>query len=70
MSLNVQAVQPRPSTFFGMCGAALDWPIRNLSRGWLLSEVKEVPANPIAYDTNLASKLWTLSADIANLPVE
>ncbi|KAH9542587.1 hypothetical protein CY35_13G015400 [Sphagnum magellanicum] len=64
------AVQPRPSTFFGMCGAALDWPIRNLSRGWLLSEVKEVPANPIAYDTNLASKLWTLSADIANLPVE
>ncbi len=70
MSLNVQTVRPRPSTFFGICGASLDWPIRNLSRGWLLSEVKEVPANPIAYDTNLASKLWTLSADIANLPVE
>jgi hypothetical protein len=33
-----------------------------------LSKCKEVPANPIAYDANLASKLWILSAEIAGLP--
>ncbi|CAM6004670.1 unnamed protein product [Sphagnum balticum] len=41
----------------------------NRSGSSRLSNCKEVPANPIAYDANLASKLWTLSAEIAGLPV-
>lgn len=46
----------------------LDWPLRNLSGGWLAAETRPVPAAPLAYDAALAAQLWDLSADICKLP--
>ncbi|CAM6125647.1 unnamed protein product [Calypogeia fissa] len=45
----------------------LDWPIRKFSRGAFCSQIKDVPAAPIAYDKNLASSLWKESAIIVGL---
>ncbi|KAG0627544.1 hypothetical protein M758_2G209700 [Ceratodon purpureus] len=60
--------KPSPTPILQLTAAALDWPVRFLSRGMFFSKVEEVPANPQAYDEKLASKLWSLSADIAGLP--
>ena len=62
-----QVTKPTPNPVFQLAAGVLDWPVRYLSRGMLFSEVQEVPANPQAYDEKLASKLWSLSADIAGL---
>ena len=63
-----QVTKPTPTSILQLTAAALDWPVRYLSRGMFFSKVEEVPANPQAYDEKLASKLWSLSADIAGLP--
>ncbi|CAK9863954.1 unnamed protein product [Sphagnum jensenii] len=55
------------SSYWGRRGRRRDSTNRSGSSRFL-SNCKEVPANPIAYDANLASKLWTLSAEIAGLP--
>lgn len=52
---------------FHLLGSFLDWPIRKLSGGALCSEVKDVPAAPAAYDTELSSSLWKQSAIAAGL---
>jgi len=59
--------KPNSPPIFGLTAAALDWPVRYLSRGLFFSKVVQVPANPQAYDEDLASKLWSLSADVAGV---
>ncbi|PSC74044.1 short-chain dehydrogenase [Micractinium conductrix] len=51
-----------------LAASLLDWPLRNLSGGRLLSTTRVVPAAPLAYDANLAAQLWDLSADATQVP--
>lgn len=46
----------------------LDWPIRNLSRGALLSKTKMCRPGKHAYDEKVAAELWDVSAEFAKLP--
>ncbi|DBB18666.1 hypothetical protein WJX82_009325 [Trebouxia sp. C0006] len=48
--------------------SSVDWPIRRLSQGSLLSATHQVPSHPASYDTQLASDLWDVSADFCQLP--
>jgi hypothetical protein len=41
-----------------------------LAGGRLLAATRPVPAAPLAYDAEVASRLWDLSADAAQLPRE
>src|SRR5450759_3637430 len=42
---------------FQLLSSFFDWPIWKISGGSLLLQVKDVPAAPAAYDTDLASSL-------------
>ncbi|DBA88373.1 TPA: hypothetical protein ACH3X2_004873 [Trebouxia sp. C0005] len=48
--------------------SSVDWPVRCLSQGRLLSATHQVPSHPASYDTQLASDLWDISADFCQLP--
>ncbi|GAB4816237.1 hypothetical protein N2152v2_003283 [Parachlorella kessleri] len=50
--------------------AGVDWPVRQLSKGKLFSEVVQVESSPLTYDAQLASQLWNASADVAGIPRE
>jgi hypothetical protein len=52
---------------FRLLGSFLDWPIRKFSGGKFCSEVKDVPAAPMAYNLDLAAGLWKQSAVAAGL---
>ena len=45
-----------------------DWPLRRFSGGRWAAESRPVPAAPLAYDRELAKKLWEVSCDAANVP--
>eukprot|EP00246_Nothoceros_aenigmaticus_P002192 TRINITY_DN12993_c0_g1_i1.p1 TRINITY_DN12993_c0_g1~~TRINITY_DN12993_c0_g1_i1.p1 ORF type:complete len:326 (+),score=35.03 TRINITY_DN12993_c0_g1_i1:430-1407(+) len=42
----------------------LDWPLRWASRGYLCSQIKDVPAAPWAYDKELAATIWNKAGAI------
>eukprot|EP00850_Spirogloea_muscicola_P014149 SM000099S25255 [mRNA] locus=s99:435087:437403:- [translate_table: standard] len=46
----------------------LDWPLRRLSQGRLLSRVRSVRSSPISYNVKLAQELWEVAADVAGIP--
>jgi WW domain-containing oxidoreductase len=46
-----------------------DWPVRRLSGGKFVSVTRPVPAAPLCYDKELATKLWEVSCEAAKLPL-
>ncbi|DBA73310.1 TPA: Retinol dehydrogenase 13, variant 2 [Trebouxia sp. C0004] len=48
--------------------SSVDWPIRRLSQGRLLSATHQVHSHPASYDSQLARDLWEVSADFCQLP--
>lgn len=47
--------------------SSLDWPVRRLSGGRLLSATHQVPSHPASYNTKLSSNLWDVSASLCQV---